>query len=78
MLGNSKTLSVGDTFKTIYDMQNDLTNVVYHYFIDNDIDAIVMPGFAHPSPKLGTINVKCDLFDRNYNIVSHIQWVGMW
>ena len=38
-------------------MQFDLAAEIYKNFVDNDIDALVMPGFSIPSPKLGRASV---------------------
>lgn len=36
--------------------------MVYHYFIDNDIDAVLMPGFGFPSPVRGTVSVNLSFY----------------
>ena len=35
ILRNSYKLTVGEVFINIYEMITELTNVVYHYFVDN-------------------------------------------
>jgi hypothetical protein len=43
-------------------MQTEISNEIYKTFINNEIDAVVMPGFAFPSAKLGRISVIYILF----------------
>lgn len=61
----------------MHEVQNKKAKEVYNHFLDNKFDALVMPGFAVPAPKLGSVDVCFLLTFRVYNIVPLSKAVGM-
>jgi hypothetical protein len=42
----------------IYEIQVKKAKEMLSYFVDNKFDALILPGFAVPAPKLGEVKVK--------------------
>jgi hypothetical protein len=43
----------------IYEIQVKKAKEMLSYFVENKFDALIMPGFALPAPKLGEVGVIC-------------------
>jgi hypothetical protein len=69
MLELSKPMSCKDVCETIHDIKVKKANYIENVFFENKLDAIVMPGFAVPSPKLDQIEVIILYEFRDYNTV---------
>lgn len=66
MFGQTKPVSKTDIFETIYKAEKILCPQIFKIFALNKLDAIILPTFATPAPKHGTIGVLLKLF-RNFN-----------
>ncbi len=57
MIKATKPMTIIELFQNMYDIQNKSSHKIYKVFTSNQLDALVMPSFATPAPRLGEIGV---------------------
>lgn len=73
MIEASRPLSVRQIFELIYESQTIVARQVYEMFVTNKLDAVIFPGFASVSPKLGQMGKLqyCFAFNSSWNVISY-------
>ena len=57
ILSLSKPMGCRQVVEMMYDVQVKQAKELLDYFVDNQFDVLIMPGFALPAPKLGEVAV---------------------
>ena len=64
---NCRKFSAKELLVEIHEAQNVLTRQIYQIFAHNELDAILMPGFALPAAKHGDVGVRFFIILGNCN-----------
>lgn len=57
MIEATKPMTIIELFQNMYDIKSKSLYKIYKVFTSNQIDALVMPSFVTPAPRLGEIGV---------------------